>query len=138
MPRPFDKEKLFSDANIAILATVDSKNRPHGMPIWYIYQDGIFIMSASRTSQKVRNIERTGNATLIIDRRETPYHAAMIRGRAQIGPAPNDDWRLKLAIQYLGEERGNAYVSQGSSENSVTITLHPDDVIEYRGVAGSD
>ena len=132
MLRPFDKEKLFSDANLAILATVDSKNRPHGMPIWYIYQDGIFMMSASGTSQKVRNIERTGNATLIIDRRSTPYHAAMIRGRAQIGPAPDDDWRLKIAIRYLGEERGNAYVSQGSSDNSVTITLHSDDVIEYR------
>lgn len=43
----FDREKLFSDANVAILATVDSKNRPHGMPIWYIYQDGTFVMSAS-------------------------------------------------------------------------------------------
>ena len=69
MLKPFDIDKLFSDANIAILATVDSKNRPHGMPVLYIYQDGLFVMSASRTSQKVRNIERTGNATLIIDRR---------------------------------------------------------------------
>ena len=132
MPRPFDRERLFSDANVAILATVDSKNRPHGMPIWYIYQDGIFVMSASGTSQKVRNIHRTGNATLVIDRREAPYHAVMIRGRAEIGPAPDDDWRLKIAIRYLGEERGNAYVSQGSSDNSVTITMHSDDVIEYR------
>ena len=134
----FDREKLFSDANVAILATVDSKNRPHGMPNWYIYQDGTFVMSASGTSQKVRNIQRSGNATLIIDSRETPYHAAMIRGRAEIGPAPDDAWRLKLAVRYLGEERGNAYQSQGSSDNSVTITLHPDDVIEYQGAAGRD
>ena len=134
----FDREKLFSDANVAILATVDSKNRPHGMPIWYIYQDGTFVMSASGTSQKVRNIQRSGNATLIIDRRETPYHAAMIRGRAEIGPAPDDTWRLKLAVRYLGEERGNADQSQGSSDNSVTITLHPDDVIEYQGAVGRD
>ena len=138
MPRPFDRETLFSDANIAILATVDSKNRPHGMPIWYIYQDGIFLMSASRTTQMVRNTGRTGNASIIINRRETPYHAAMIRGRAEIGPTPDNDWLPKLAIRYMGEKRGNAYVSQGSSENSVTITLHPDDVIEYRGVAGRD
>ena len=138
MTTPFDREKLFSDANVAILATVDNKNRPHGMPIWYIYQDGLFVMSASGTSQKVKNIERSGNATLIIDRRETPNHAAMIRGRAEIGPAPDDAWRKELAIRYLGEERGNAYVSQGSGENSVTITLHPDDVIEYQGTSGSD
>ena len=138
MLKPFDIDKLFSDANIAILATVDSKNRPHGMPVWYIYQDGLFVMSASRTSQKVRNIERTGNATLIIDRRQTPYHAAMIRGRVQIGPAPDEDWRLTLATRYLGEEGGNAYLSQGSNDDGVTLTLHPDDVIEYCGITGRD
>ena len=49
MPEPFDREKLLSDANIAILATVDNRNRPHGMPIWYMYQDGKFIMSAGKT-----------------------------------------------------------------------------------------
>ena len=134
----FDLEKLFSDSNVAILATVDNKNRAHGMPIWYIYQDGVFVMSAGGASQKVRNIERNGNATLIIDRRETPYHAAMIRGRAEIGPPPSDELRLKIAVRYLGEERGNAYHARGSGEGSVTIILHPDDVIEYQGAAGRD
>ena len=138
MPMPFDTEKLFSEANIAILATVDSKNRPHGMPVWYIYQDGIFVMSASRTSQKVKNIERTGNATLVIDRRKTPYHAAMIRGRVEIGPTPDQNWRLRLATRYLGAKKGKAYVSNGSGGDSVTINLRPDDIIEYRGVTGGD
>lgn len=138
MPESFDRESLFSAANVAILATVDKKGRPHGMPIWYIYQNGVFVMIASKTSQKVRNIQRTGNATLVIDRREAPYHAAMIRGRAQIGEAPSATWLLKLAILYLGEERGTAYISRRPSSDSVTITLHPDDVIEYKGRAGRD
>jgi PPOX class probable F420-dependent enzyme len=138
MSELFDREKLFSDVNVAILATVDSKGRAHGMPIWYIYQDGVFVMSASGTSQKVKNIERTGNATLIIDRRETPYHAAMIRGRAEIGPAPSAELSLEIAVRYLGEERGNAYRSQNSGGGGVTIILHPDDVIEYQGTAGRD
>ena len=80
MLRTFDREELFPDANVAILATVDSKNRSHGKPIWHIYQNGIFVMSASRTSQKVRNTGRTGNVSIIIVRREARYHAAMIRG----------------------------------------------------------
>jgi PPOX class probable F420-dependent enzyme len=138
MLRPFDREKLFSDATVATLATVDSKNRSHGMPIWYIYQDGIFLMSASRTTQMVRNTGRTGNASIIINRRETPYHAAMIRGRAEIGPTPDNDWLPKLAIRYMGEKRGNAYVSQGCDDDNVTLTLHPDDVSEYCGITGRD
>jgi len=137
MPEPFDREKLLSDANIAILATVDNRNRPHGMPIWYMYQDGKFIMSAGKTSQKVRNVQRMGNATLVIDRREPPYHAVMIRGRAEIGPRPDDDWLFQLAIRYLGLERGEKYF-QGLGDDIVTITLHSDDVIEYRGSSGRD
>ena len=138
MAELFDREKLFSDPNVAILATVDSRNRAHGMPIWYLYQNGVFVMSAGRGAQKIRNIERNGNATLIIDHREPPYHAAMIRGRAEIGPQPSDELRLRLAVRYLGEERGNAYHAQMSGEGGVTITLHADEVIEYRGSAGRD
>lgn len=133
MPYNFDLEELLSGPNVAILATVDGKARPHGVPIWYVYEGGVFLISADRESQKVRNIMRTGNAALIIDRRETPYHSAMVRGRAEIGPAPSDEFRLRLAIRYLGEERGRAYQSQGSSDSGVTITLHPDEVIEYQG-----
>ena len=135
MSTTFHQEELFSDANIAILATVDNKTRPHAMPIWYIYQDGNFVMSAGRMSQKVRNIERMGNATLVLDRREPPYHAVMIRGRAEIGSTPDPDWLLKLAMRYLGEEPGKTYF-QALGDDIVAITLYPDDVIEYLGVSG--
>ncbi len=135
MTEQFDKEKLFSGTNIAILATVDNKNRPHGMPIWYIYEDGKFVMTAGKNSQKVKNIQRTCNAPLVLDRREPPYHAVMIRGRAEIGPTPDSEWLLRLAIRYLGEERGKTYF-QGLGDEIVTITLYPDDVIEYLGVSG--
>ena len=119
----------------SILATVDNKNRPHGMPIWYIYEDGKFVMTAGKNAQKVRNIQRTCNATLVLDRRTPPYHAVMIRGRAEIGPTPDPEWLLRLAIRYLGEERGKTYF-QGLGDDIVAITLYPDDVIEYLGVSG--
>jgi len=135
MSELFDKEELFSKACVAILATVDNKNRPHAMPIWYMYEDGKFVMTAGKNSQKTRNVERMGMATLVIDRREPPYYAVMIRGRAEIGPTPAPEWLLGLAIRYLGEERGKAYF-QGLGDDIVTITLYPDDVIEYLGVSG--
>ena len=135
MTEQFDREKLFSGPNVAILATVDSKNRPHAMPIWYIYEDEKFVMTAGKNSQKVKNIQRTCNATIVLDRRERPYHAVMIRGRAEIGPTPDSEWLLRLAIRYLGEEQGKTYF-QGLGDDIVAITLYPDDVIEYLGVSG--
>ena len=135
MTEQFDREKLFSGPNVAILATVDSKNRPHAMPIWYIYEDEKFVMTAGKNSQKVKNIQRRCNATIVLDRREPPYHAVMIRGRAEIGPTPDSEWLLRLAIRYLGEEQGKTYF-QGLGDDIVAITIYPDDVIEYLGISG--
>ena len=136
MEKPFDREKFFNDPNIALLATTGPGRRPHAIPIWYLYEDGHFIMAAGANSQKVRNIERQGEATLTIDRRELPYYAVMVRGATEIGPPMSDDARLRLAVRYLGEERGRAYAARRTGGNAVSIHLQPDNIFEYRGVAG--
>ena len=38
-------EEFLAEANVAILATVDRKGRPHAAPIWYLYEDGALVMS---------------------------------------------------------------------------------------------
>ena len=43
-------------------------------------------------SQKHRNIERCQDVTLVIDRRDLPYYAVMVQGRAEIGSAPSPAW----------------------------------------------
>ena len=44
--------------------------------------------------------------------------------------------RLRMAIRYLGEELGHAYMARVSGEDSVTIRLRPRKFIEYHGRAG--
>ncbi|MCH7802338.1 MAG: pyridoxamine 5'-phosphate oxidase family protein, partial [Chloroflexi bacterium] len=96
MTESTDREEFFKQANIAILATIGPGQRSHAMPIWYLYEDGHFLISASRGSQKVRNVERQGEATLVVDRRDLPYYAVMVRGRAELGDALDDESRLRL------------------------------------------
>ena len=61
-------------------------------------------MSAGASSKKAPNIERQGEASRVIDRREAPHYAAMVRGAAEIGPPISDELSLRLAVRYLGEE----------------------------------
>ena len=131
-----ERDRFLSEPNVAILASTGPGKRAHAIPIWYLYEDGRFIMSAGATSQKVRNIERQGEATLVVDRRQVPYYAVMVRGTAEIGPPISDELRLRLAVRYLGEDMGRAYVARRSGSDSVTIHLQPDHIIEYRGEAG--
>ena len=129
-------EQMLEEANVAILASVDTKGRAHAAPIWYLYEDGEFLISTGRGSQKHKNVEANPNVTLVIDRREVPYLAAMARGRATIDSGFSDERRLELAVRYLGEEMGQRYVETTDAGSSVTIRLKPDKVIEYGGRAG--
>ena len=131
-------EALLKEANIAVLATVDSKNRAHAAPIWYLYEDGEFLISTDRGSQKHLNVEAHPDVTLVIDRRELPYLAAIVRGKAQIEEDLSDEQRQRLVFGYLGEEMGRAYLKSTKGGSSVTIRLRPDKVIEFNGQAGRD
>ena len=131
-------EAMLEEANVAVLATVDTKGRAHAAPIWYLYEDGEFLISTGRGSQKHVNVEAHPDVTLVIDRRELPYLAAMVRGKAQIEDALSDERRQKLAFRYLGEEMGRAYLKSTEGGSSVTIRLRPDKVIEFNGRAGRD
>jgi PPOX class probable F420-dependent enzyme len=130
-----EREAFLKQPNVAVLATVGPAGA-HAVPIWYLYEDGVFLMSTGRGSQKHRNVEANPEVTLVVDRRTLPYYAVMARGKAEIGPQLTDEERLRMYVRYLGEEMGRAYVSRGSGEDSVSIQLTPRKFIEYHGRAG--
>ncbi len=130
-----EREAFLKEPNVAVLATVGPAGA-HAVPIWYLYERGVFLMSTGRGSQKHRNIEANPEVTLVVDRRTLPYYAVMVQGRAEIGPQPSDEQRLRMYVRYLGEEMGRGYVSRGSGEDSVSIRLTPRKFIEYHGRAG--
>ena len=131
-----DRDEFLQQPNVAVFATVDSRGRPHGAPVWYLYEDGEFIVTTDRGSQKHRNVEANREVCLVIDKRTVPYYAVMVHGRAEVQPGVSEELRLGTAVRYLGEELGRAYVARTSVwEDSVTIRLRPRKVIEYHGRA---
>lgn len=131
-----ERDAFIREANVAVLATVDSRGRAHGAPVWYLYKDAVFIISTGRGSQKHRNVEANPDITLVIDRRTIPYYAVMARGAAEIGEALTDSERHQMAVRYLGEEMGDRYVERTAGQDAITIRLRPRRLIEYHGRAG--
>jgi PPOX class probable F420-dependent enzyme len=136
MAQQEDRDEFLKQANVAVLATVGTGGRAHAAPIWYLYEDGDFIMSTGRGSQKHRNVERHPEVTLVVDDRSLPYYAVMVQGAAEIGPRLSDEARRRLAVRYLGEELARAYIARVSGDDSVTIRLRPRKHIEFHGQAG--
>ena len=131
-----DPEEFLKQPNVAILATVGPGGRAHAAPIWYLYKDGVVIISTGRGSQKHRNVEAHPEVTLVVDRRTLPYYAVMAQGAAEIAGPLADELRREMAVRYLGEETARAYMARRGGGDSVTIRLRPRKLIEYRGAAG--
>ncbi len=138
MNAPQQAVEFLEEANICILATSGPGDAAHAMPMWYLYHEGDILFASSSKSQKVRNIERTGKATVVIDRRDPPYYAVMIKGSATIGPALSHDKMLAMASRYLGDEQAKRYLADTAGGDSVSIRVRPERFVEYNGRAGLD
>ncbi len=130
------QEAFLRESNVAVLATVDRRGRAHAAPIWYLYEDSVFVMSTGRGSQKHRNIEANAEVTLVIDRRSLPYYYLTARGKAEIGPALSQADRARIASRYLNEEQTRRYLERMAGVDSVSIRLKPRKFIEFNGQAG--
>jgi PPOX class probable F420-dependent enzyme len=125
-----DRQKKFvAKPRIATIATIRADGSPHITPVWFRYEDGDFVVSVDRGSQKHRNVERDPRVELCIDDRERPpFHTVIVRGRAAVEPSPSKEWRLALAVHYLGEEMGRRYHESSDGPGGVLLRITPESI----------
>lgn len=64
-PRLTDEGLAFvTDRHLAILSTISPSGRIHSVPVGFTFADGVLRIITGDGTQKVRNIERTGHATV--------------------------------------------------------------------------
>jgi PPOX class probable F420-dependent enzyme len=129
-------EAFLREPNIAVLATVDHRGRPHAVPVWYLYEEGVLILTTTPGSQKHRNVEAHPDVTLVVDRRSIPYYAVIVRGKAKVGGPLSTDELVRMATRYYGDELGRAYAQRSAGENEMTIRIRPSRMIEYKAETG--
>jgi PPOX class probable F420-dependent enzyme len=129
-----DVHEALSQTRICVLSTTGPGDWPHSIPMWYRYRDGIITFTTSSRSQKFKNVERIGKATVVIDDREPPYYAVMIRGDAEIGPGLTRDEEYEVALRYLGEDKVGAFMAlyDAGGHDDATINVHPTKVAEFQ------
>jgi PPOX class probable F420-dependent enzyme len=98
---------IVRDSDRAVLATVDGNHRPHAVPVCWAEIDGRIAVAiddkpkTSRRLQRVRNIERNPDVTLLFDHYENDWEQigwVMVRARASL--APPGTARAELAQRY--------------------------------------
>ncbi|MGB6208626.1 pyridoxamine 5'-phosphate oxidase family protein [Mycobacterium sp.] len=124
-----EREEFLAAKHVAVLSVAATDGRPPASaPIWYGYTPGgNILINTGATARKSKLIEHAGVVTLVVQREELPYQYVVVEGTVidTTTPAPSDV-REAIAIRYLGEEGGRAFVSSMESENSVLFTIRPD------------
>ena len=124
---PEERSAFLSVPRTAVFATTGPGGRPHAVPVWFLWGDGVIRVLTERGSQKHRNAVRTGRAALCVEDRESGALSYLTaEGTVEVvdlvGPAD----RLALWTHYRGEEAARAMVSRGGHERMVMLVIRPD------------
>ena len=124
-----ERRRFLEDKRVGVLSVAADNGRPPAsVPIWYDYTpDGHIRVNTGTASRKTRLIEQAGAVTLVVQREEPPYQYVVVEGTVvdTTTPAPADV-REAVAIRYLGEEGGRAFVESMGDIPNTLFTVRPD------------
>ena len=123
------REEFLAGMHVAVLSVAATDGRPPAsVPIWYGYAPGgHIVVNTGVKSRKTKLIERAGVVTLVVQREDPPYQYVVVEGTVvdTASPAPLEV-REAIAIRYLGDEGGRAFVQGMADQPGILFTIRPD------------
>jgi PPOX class probable F420-dependent enzyme len=120
------RNTFLEQPHTAVLSTTTKDGRIHAVPVWYLYDGGVFRIITDRGSAKHRNIQRTGRASICVDERDGTMRYATAEGPVTVAPEVTREQRLALHTHYRGAEAAERVVARGGHERMVLLTLTPE------------
>src|SRR5260370_6567518 len=110
---PQERADVLNLAIPAHLATLDPAGFPRIIPIWFLWENGIFYLSSGPQSRHVQDLARDPRAGLCIAVEEgqteagyRPFRQIMVRGDAHVHPGTDEIWARKLILTYISGHAG--------------------------------
>lgn len=133
---PAEFNAFLAEPRNAILSVARGDGRPpHATPVWFIYADGRFRISVTRTRQKYRLIERRPAVSLVVDD-ASRFRTVVVEGTARF--SDTDAELIELAGQLQAKYRGrqpqpdDAELLRGlRAEQRVVLTVEPEHVMSW-------
>lgn len=137
--RPLTQHEIADMLALAIpvhLATLDAAGFPRVIPIWFLWEEGVFYLSSGPQSRHVQDLARAPRAGLCLAVEESPtetgyrpFRQIMVRGYAHVQPDTDASWARKLIGKYIPGEAGMRRAKQEAGKPHVVIVLRPERVL---------
>jgi PPOX class probable F420-dependent enzyme len=119
----------------ARIATVGARHAPQVTTMWYRREGDTLRMVCEPNAAKARNIRRNPQVAIVVEHPDDPYRYFQFRGTATIedDQATADEETRLLAYRYLGQERGDVYLTMVAGDRLVTIIVQVERVTSFVG-----
>jgi general stress protein 26 len=114
---------------IARLGLQNGDGTIHLTAVWFLFEDGKFLVPTYSSSKKIRNIQRDNRATILVDRASPGFdvqgvmvvgRASIVRGREAI------QMNRRVHLKYLAPSALDEPVLKASLRDDVTISVNPE------------
>jgi PPOX class probable F420-dependent enzyme len=117
---PDDLDGLLERPLVAVLATYRANGDVLLSPVWHRWREGGFDVVTGANDVKARHLRADPRASIVVYEHAMPYRGIEVRGRAVLGRADAAVVR-EIAVRYLGEEDGGAYVDRGYDDTLIRL-----------------
>ena len=118
-----DLGDLVEQPLVATLATYRRDGTVLLSPVWHEYRDGGFNVCTSTSDVKARHLRGNPGAVLLVAESQPPYRGVELTTEASFTQDNFKETLLRVAVRYLGEAGGRAYVETAGDD--VVVRLVP-------------
>jgi PPOX class probable F420-dependent enzyme len=132
-PLTDDELRTFlNEAPIAHLGSTNPDGTVHIVALWFNYDDGDIVFGTQDMTNKIRNIKRDPNVTVLIDVEGPPLKGVLIYGHAELDYEDVMAKRIAIFEKYMPSEEAQQWATRLASDFApVIIRVKPKRVSSY-------
>ena len=116
-------DRFLSQPHVAVVAVTAPDGHPHAVPTWYEYRNGTVTFHTDKSAFKYTCLSHDPFVTLVVDTKQPPYKAVILKGRARMVEKIDDQRLQRMAAAYLGPKDGLAYARSLKGSKVVVVSL---------------
>ncbi len=134
MPPLTDSElnSFLEKAPIARLCTHNSNGSIHSVPAWFKYDNGEIVFGTQDDTQRIANIKKNSDVTVLVDMEALPYQGAVIYGKARLDYDNVIPKRVAIFEKYMPKANAEKLANGlAALRKPVVVRVKPTKIISY-------
>lgn len=128
--------RLLHERTIAWFTTVDADGRPHAVPVWFLWHDGVVLVFSEEKTAKVRHVRRGSPVLVHLETGAFGNEVVILSGAAQVSDRTSAEWLTEFREAYA-EKYAAAIADYGQPLDqivetfSTTLVFTPDEILAW-------